>query len=380
MKAVLVSLTLVLLAAAAGFGWLWQRAYGPWSQWQVYAEHFVQPDGRVVDITADSRSTSEGQAYSLFFALVANDRPRFDRILKWTRDNLCAGDFAVQLPSWLWGRKADGSWGVLDANAATDADLWLAYTLLQASRVWNDAALGQSGRVLLWQIKAQEIADMGVSGKLMLPAPQGFALEGQRWKLNPSYYPRFQFAGLATEDRSGPWNEIWQNYERLLPKIAARGLVPDWFLLDAMGQVQPDPGAPNVGSYDSIRSYLWAGLSTAADPEGIRHYAGFVDVIKRNGVPPSRIDVASAAVTSTNAPVGFSAAVLPWLKDLGEDVAVEHQQRELQNHRVDGLLGRPAHYYDQVLALFGEGWISRRYRFEADGRVTLRWESLWFGL
>jgi len=378
-RALLVSLTITVLVAAAGFGWLWNRAYGGWSQWQAYAEHFVQPDGRVVDITAGSRSTSEGQAYSLFFALVANDRPRFDQILKWTRDNLCGGDFAAKLPAWLWGKKPDGSWGVLDPNAAADADLWLAYTLLQAARVWQDPALAQTGRVLLWQIKAQEVADMGAAGKLMLPAPQGFVLEGERWKLNPSYYPRFQFQGLATADPAGPWLELWQNYERLLPKIAPRGLVPDWFLLDAGGQVHPDPAAPHVGSYDSIRSYLWAGLSVTMDPKGLQRYDGFRQTTVSRGLPPEKVDV-ETAVVSTNSPVGFSAAVLPWLKGLGEDVAVKNQLRELHNQRHGGLLGQPPHYYDQVLALFGEGWISKRYRFEADGRVTLRWESLWFGL
>ena len=379
MRAVLPSLAAALLLAAAGFGWLWHRAHGPWEQWQAYADHFVQADGRVVDITAGSRSTSEGQAYSLFFALVANDRPRFDRILKWTRDNLCGGDFATQLPAWLWGQKPDGSWGVIDPNAAADADLWLAYTLLQAGRIWQEPRLAENGRVLLWQIKAREVATMGVSGKLMLPAPSGFALEGQRWKLNPSYYPRFQFQGLATEDPAGPWLELWQNYERLLPQIAPRGLVPDWFLLDAEGRVHADVAAPNLGSYDAIRSYLWAGLSVAMDADGLQRYAGFRQAIAAQRTPPEKIDV-ETALASGNHPIGFSAAVLPWLKGLGEDVAVENQVRELQGQRHGGLLGQPPHYYDQVLALFGEGWISRRYRFEGDGRVTLRWESLWFGL
>ena len=29
---------------------------------------------------------------------------------------------------------------------------------------------------------------------------------------------------------------------------------------------------------------------------------------------------------------------------------------------------------------FGEGWVSKRFRFGTDGRVTLRWENLWSGL
>ncbi|MDB5987259.1 MAG: cellulase, partial [Nevskia sp.] len=55
-----------------------------WPAWQNFAEAFVQDDGRVVDWTADARTVSEGQGYALFFALVANDRARFERILAWT--------------------------------------------------------------------------------------------------------------------------------------------------------------------------------------------------------------------------------------------------------------------------------------------------------
>ena len=71
----------LLLTLAVGLGWLWQRAHAPWTQWQAYAEHFIQPDGRVVDITAGRRSTSEGQAYSLFFALVAREDPHGGRFV-----------------------------------------------------------------------------------------------------------------------------------------------------------------------------------------------------------------------------------------------------------------------------------------------------------
>ena len=42
--------------------------------------------GRVIDLSQeDKRSTSEGQAYAMFFALVANDQAMFDRLLGWTK-------------------------------------------------------------------------------------------------------------------------------------------------------------------------------------------------------------------------------------------------------------------------------------------------------
>ncbi|MEI7536628.1 MAG: glycosyl hydrolase family 8, partial [Comamonadaceae bacterium] len=63
-----------------------------WSDWIIFRDRFVQADGRVVDFSADAQSTSEGQTYAMFFALVANDRPSFDRLLAWTRANLAQGD------------------------------------------------------------------------------------------------------------------------------------------------------------------------------------------------------------------------------------------------------------------------------------------------
>lgn len=50
------------------------RAEQPWPLWQAYGQRMIAGDGRVLDRTAGDRTTSEGQAYAMFFALVANDR------------------------------------------------------------------------------------------------------------------------------------------------------------------------------------------------------------------------------------------------------------------------------------------------------------------
>jgi endoglucanase len=43
----------------------------------------------------------------LFFALVANDRAQFERLLSWTQNNLANGDLRAQQPAWLWGSDVD---------------------------------------------------------------------------------------------------------------------------------------------------------------------------------------------------------------------------------------------------------------------------------
>src|SRR5512140_2824396 len=109
-----------------------------WPTWTRYVQAFVADDGRVIDHGDHDRTTSEGQAYALFFALVANDRPLFERLLRWTGDNLADGRLAERLPAWSWGQRRDGSWGALDANSASDADLWTAYALLEGGRLWSE--------------------------------------------------------------------------------------------------------------------------------------------------------------------------------------------------------------------------------------------------
>jgi endoglucanase len=105
--------------------------------WESFRRHAIQSDGRVIERRANDRTTSEAQAYALFFALVANDRGQFERLLSWTQNNLAHGDLRKQQPAWLWGPDMSSRWRVLDANPAADADFWLAYTLLQAGRLWQ---------------------------------------------------------------------------------------------------------------------------------------------------------------------------------------------------------------------------------------------------
>ena len=110
-----------------------------WAAWDSFKAQFISEGGRVISEDAEGGQTySEGQAYALFFALVANDRPAFDKIFRWTENNLCNGDMTARLPAWLWGRRQDGTWGVIDSNAASDSDLWIAYALGEAGRVWDE--------------------------------------------------------------------------------------------------------------------------------------------------------------------------------------------------------------------------------------------------
>ena len=63
---------------------------GPWTLWDAYQARFIDAPGPRLRPHGGDRTTSEGQAYALFFALADNDRPAFDRILAWTQANLAS--------------------------------------------------------------------------------------------------------------------------------------------------------------------------------------------------------------------------------------------------------------------------------------------------
>jgi endo-1,4-beta-D-glucanase Y len=373
----------VCLAAAAALP-LARAAASPaerWPLWEGYAASFLDSRGRVVDPQRGDRTTSEGQSYGLFFALVANDRDRFDRLLNWTANNLAEGDLGTRLPSWLWGRDPAGQWKVLDPNSAADADLWIAYTLCEAGRLWHQPQYGLLGRRIAALIAAQEVVDLPGFGEMLLPGGVGFHPTPENWLLNPSYLPLPLFIRLAAVDPEGPWLGIAGRIPRLLAKSARRGFAMDWVNYSARDGFQPatmpEGSAVAGGSYDAIRVYLWAGLSdpeTTGRAETLDAVAGMANYLVTHGIPPERIDSAGMNVGG-NAPVGFSAALLPYLRGMGTKSAQTIQAARVaaQLDPATNLYGRPPAYYDENLALFGLGGMQHMFAFGRNGELQLRW-------
>src|SRR5204863_241896 len=85
------------------------------------------------------------------------ERALFQRVLRWTEQNLAQGDLRTTLPAWHWGKRRDGSWGVVDRNPASDADLWLAFDLLEAGRLWSEPRYTALGQRVLANVAAREV-------------------------------------------------------------------------------------------------------------------------------------------------------------------------------------------------------------------------------
>ncbi|MDM0020208.1 cellulose synthase complex periplasmic endoglucanase BcsZ [Variovorax saccharolyticus] len=373
----LMPLATVLPAAA-------QAANGaclPATDWTSFAARHVQADGRIVDFdTPKQHSTSEGQSYGLFFALVHNDRAAFARILEWTEKNLAAGSLAQRLPAWQWGHKPDDSWGVLDDNPASDSDLWIAYSLLEAGRLWNEPRYQNLGRTVLALAARDEVATLPGLGRILLPWPKAIA-KGPAWRLNPSYLPLQLLRRFQQVDGKGPWGEIADNTVRMIAAVSPHGFTPDWCAWSTQEQAfvaDPEKGA--VGSYDAIRVYLWAGMLNASDPARqplLKSLYGPRRLLEQKKPMPEFVDT-DTGVTRGTGPVGFSGALLPYLKAQGLA-----PQLDAELARVRARVGSPAQpaptplpYYERMLLLFGQAWLDGRYAFSRTGQLQTHWRLL----
>ena len=118
----------------------------------------------------------------------AKDAATFARVYAWTHTHMTRPD---HLLAWHWGRLPDGSWGVLDANTASDGDLDYALALaLAARRGWRPPpglpdypAEAREVLAAIWEKEVVALPD----GTLLL-TPGNWHETAPPYLLNPSYF------------------------------------------------------------------------------------------------------------------------------------------------------------------------------------------------
>ena len=376
--ACLLMLAVVLLSGSGA------EAESSWPFWDHYAARFLAPEGRVIDPDRNSMTTSEGQSYAMFFSLVAGDAATFERLRSWTEANLARGSLSRNLPAWSWGKNSNGSWGVLDENSASDSDLWIAYSLVEAGTLWKRSDYTQAVKALLVLIAKEEVAQLPNIGPVLLPGRDGFTPQSGQWLLNPSYLPLPLLIASDHAIPDGPWRQMASALPGWLLQASPSGFAMDWVEYTAGKGFSPAsaPGSgssPPCGSYDAIRVYLWAGMAAPETPGArklLEIFAPMVQMVKTRPVLPESI-YANGGASNNAAPVSFQAALLPLLWSTGDKLTANVQQRNVvaQFDRETGLLGVEPHYYDQNLALFALGWQEQLFRFAPDGALRVRWKK-----
>ncbi len=331
-------------------------------------------DGRVIDGSDERRiTTSEGQSYGLFFALIANDKPAFAAMLDWTQSQLAEGDLTARLPAWLWGKQPSGRWGVLDDNPASDSDLWIAYTLAEAGRLWNNHYYQSLGHLMASRILREEAVEIDGLGTVLLPGSVGFELENGQYRVNPSYLPLQLIARMAQLYPQYRWTSLYRTSLAMILGTMPAGFSPDWATL-ANGRYTADQQTGPVGSYNAIRTYLWAGMLSEDSKDKttlVKAMQPMVAATAALSAPPRTVNTQSGQYQAQGS-AGFSAAMLPLLAASGETALLQAQAGRAAKHLIRN---QDDHYYDNVLALFGEGWHQQRYRFGVQGELEPAWEK-----
>ena len=97
-------------------------------------------------------------------------------------------------------------------------------------------------------------------------------------------------------------------------------------------------------------------------------------LIKNNGALMEKVNT-QTGVGEGIAPRGFSAALLPYLHALNDGKLMAQQARRLSEKKNGALVGESPTYYDQVLSLFGQGWIEQRFSFSKTGQLIPAWSQ-----
>ena len=350
------------------------RCEQSWPAWESFKSQRISEDGRVIDHSTAARSTtSEGQAYALFFALIANDRATFEKLLNWTENNLVKSDLASGLPAWLWGKDNNDRWEILDHNSASDADLWMAYTIGEAGRLWTDRRYVSLSSQLANRILQDETLAIPKLGWVLLPGSKGFIPTENRVRLNPSYMPMQLMTWFATHGKDPRWKLLLNSSREIIISSSPKGYAPEWVVYDYELGFVPDDSTEESGkgSYNAIRVYLWAGMMHSDDPTRgvlIDQLMPMGRFVADHGSPPESINILTGAADSKG-PSGFSAAMIPFLQTAGLEQAAEQQLALIKSRAADD------NYYDQVLNLFALGWHDNIYRFDATGNLIPRWKA-----
>jgi len=364
-RGALCAVLLFVATAQAGDG-----SCEPWRQWQEFKGLYLSEDGRVIDAsTPQAITVSEGQAYAMIFALIANDPATFVKILRWTQDNMAGGNLARSLPAWKWGRAEDGRWSVLDRNPAADADLWMTYALAQGARLWHNAGYAQLAHAMAELILREEVSLIPGLGATLLPGAKGFVAQ-QTWRLNASYAPIEVLRALERSSDERQWAAVLESSQRVIAASAPRGFAADWILYRESGGFSADATTAGVGSYNAIRVYLWAGMLAEGDPQA----ASLAQRLKPMAAaaarrpPPASIDT-NTLETRGEAPPGFLAALLPLLVHFKFTDAVQAYRQRIEAES----LKDNQHYYSDALTLFGLGWLEGRFHFDRHGELHVPW-------
>lgn len=304
---------------------------------EAFLARYVTGDGRVLRHDQGDDIVSEGQAYGMLIAEIANRPDTARTIWAWTSAHL-------RRPDGLLSAHADGSGKVIDAQSATDADTLAAYALLRYRGPDQDA-LHDAGRKLSTAVLDGESTT--VSGAPVLLA--GPWAKGQQI-VNPSYWMPAIFTALGQLTGDDRWRHAATVAVPLVAQLTDNGRVlpPDWAQLTGERLVAiPDPGGGSPLQYglDAARLPMWLGAGCTA---GERELAArwWSALSRDNGARDIALSPSGAAINRQTNPLPLLAGAAA-ARAAGDTAAA----RTLRAGAAQQSQQTPTYYGDAWLAL-----------------------------
>lgn len=339
-KSTIIYLSAVLVCLLVIAGHCFAQAPGTW---EYYRHHFVSEDGRVIDFFQQKTSHSEGQGYGMLLAVAHKDREAFDRIYKWTRENLMVR--ADPFATWQWGMRINGQWGILDYNNATDGDLLIAWALLDAAQLWSQPDLTDHALSIITAIK-NELVIKKYGRILLLPGYFGFS-SPDAVIINPSYFIYPAFEKFAQIDDPQFWRTLAAHSFEL---TIAQSLTPlelpcDWISIDDTGVKINKKRSKDFG-YEAIRIPLYMAMSDD-HKNGLARFSKYLSFYKTTQLLPNVVDLVDNQISMFMAPAGFYAILARCCQLVGE----KDLGSQLMDTAKEKILTEQDDYYSNTLYL-----------------------------
>jgi endoglucanase len=350
------------------------RTFSPYSllnaSWENYKTRFINQDGRVIDYSQNAVTTSEGQSYAMLRAVWIDDKQTFDLVWNWTKNDLKRPN--DHLLAWHWGKKQDGTYGLLEnggENSASDADSDVALALILAARRWQDQKYVDAAKPLLTDLWQKETAT--AAGKRYLIAGN-WAQDSNTLVLNPSYFAPYAWRIFAEVDKQHAWNSlIAPSYDLLqqvgqepLDKDHAVGLPPDWVAINRQTGALQAPNLPNLTTnygFDAMRipwrislDYQWNKEPRAKDY--LQSFQFLANAYKKDGKLASTYSHDGQVVQASENPVMYSTVIGAFMVTDPNLAQKVYQDKILRLYSNDSnSFNKDLPYYEQNWLWFGAG-------------------------
>jgi endoglucanase len=309
--------------------------------WERYKALFVAGDGRVIDYGQGQVTTSEGQGYGMLLSVHNDDRKAFDRIWTWSRSNL--GVRKDSLMAWLWGKRPNEAWDIMDYNNATDGDILVALALVKAADKWHHEQYKQEATLIIRSIR-EKLAVRQRERTYLLPGYYGFT-DKDSVTLNPSYliFPAYRL--FAEIDDKHFWYSLHRDSLDLLKRSSfGEGRLPaDWVMLTGDDIGINEQRSTRFG-YDAVRVFLHLSWEKEKMHGGLAHV---LEIYRKKGYIPRWVDLKDGGISRKSAHAGIYAIYGLAARRAG-DLKIS---QEIMNEAITRLQDEDREYYSYSLFL-----------------------------